>query len=147
MRNFERLIQSDRIMDEWTCPLARCRSLITPMAAHVERQINMIEEEHHLVQRLQQQFLEINYQPPFATLKVEAEVVTPLTCTPSENEQGNERQRRRKHCTEIHSKRSHSNRFTSPEDETHGEWNRGTRKVPVPEASGVSSLDTEAVSD
>lgn len=57
MRKIEALTQFDWLTDALTRQVARFQSLITPITAHVKHHINIIEEEHSLVQRLQEQFL------------------------------------------------------------------------------------------
>lgn len=86
MRSIETLTQYDLFMDALRRRVATCQSLITSMTLHVKHQLNKIEEEHCLAQRLQQHFSITTHQPPLVILKVEAGGVTSPICTPSETD-------------------------------------------------------------
>lgn len=62
LTNIETLKQSESDMDAATRPMTRCQSLITPTPVDVKRHIDEIEEEHHLLQSLPQEFSETTHQ-------------------------------------------------------------------------------------
>lgn len=94
--------------------MAAWQALLIPMTAGVKFQINMIEEEHHMAQRLQQLFLETTCQPPLEKPAAEAVVLTRSTRKPSKTDSDEERRPRRKRRTECHNRRSHGSAITFP---------------------------------
>lgn len=147
MKNKDQLTQSERWLDKLMWRETRGQSPISPMPEHVKRQMDKIEEEHSLVERLQEKFLKSTLQSPWKTLKVDADVVTPPTPIPSKADLDKQRLHRGQHGTECHKKRCLGNRSTLPEDDTLGKRNNKSRKAPVSEDSVARSWETEAAKD
>lgn len=132
-------------MGALTRPVAVCETHITAMTAHVKRKMRKIGEEHRLVQRLHQDFLETTYQSLLARPKTEAGYFLHRQARHSKQSWTKNIDACRNVTLSITIRVVTGTCSTSPEGSVHGKQNSKLRKRPDLEDSGESSMEPEAV--